>query len=274
MSPEQYCRQKVAAYGSDLHYSLLCLGPEQQRAVTALHALHAGLEDTVGEARDPGIARTRLAWWRDELTAALNGQPHHPVSQALAPGLRRWQLPRDQLIGLIDGAQLDLDYNRYPDFATLEVYCQRNLGALCKLSSVVLEDLHPGAGAFSQTLGTALQLARVIRNAGVDARRNRIYFPLDELQRFRLDAEDIVALRQDERFEQLMVYQIQRARSFLLRADGMLDRDERKAQRAHLVMAALQRTLLDEIERLRGHTLTQRVALTPVRKLWIAWKTR
>lgn len=274
MTPEQYCQQKVAPYGSDLHYSLLFLRPEQQRAITALHALHAELEDTVHDAHDPGVARTRLAWWREELTAALNGQPHHPVSEALASAFSHWQLQREQLFALIKGAGLDLDYNRYPDFATLAVYCQHNWGMLCKLSSVVLEDSRPTAQEFSQTLGTALQLARIIRNAGVDARRNRIYFPLDELQRFRLDTEDIIALREDERFEQLMAYQIQRARALLLRAEGMLDRDGRRAQRAHLVMGALQRTLLDEIERSRGHTLTQRVALTPVRKLWIAWKTR
>jgi len=95
MSPEQYCQQKVAPYGSDLHYSLLFVRPEQQRAIAALHALHAELTDTVHDSRDPGIARTRLAWWREELAAALNGQPHHPVSEALSPALRRWQLPRD-----------------------------------------------------------------------------------------------------------------------------------------------------------------------------------
>ena len=63
-----------------------------------------------------------------------------------------------------------------------------------------------------------------------------------------------------------------RAAAYYERAFGPAPED-RRAQRAGLIMAAIYRTLLDEIERDGFQVLTQRIALTPLRKLWIAWKT-
>jgi phytoene synthase len=273
MTPEQYCEQKAAPRGSALYYSLLFVPPEQRLALTALRALQRELRDAVEQASDPGLARTRLLWWREELSAALAGRSQHPVINAVCRVLSRWELPREQLVELLDGAQMDLDYNRYPDFATLEVYCSRMSGVVCLLSARVLGHSHPATMEFARTLGTALQLATIIRDAGADARRNRIYLPLEDLHRFDLETDDIIALREDERFERLMTFEIERAQNLFERAGALLNREDRKAQRAHLIMAALDGALLDEIARLRGHTLNQRVALTPLRKLWIAWRT-
>ena len=273
MTPEQYCEQKAAPRGSSLYYSLLFLPLERRQAITALRALQRELRDAVEQASDPGVARTRLLWWREELSAALAGNPQHPVTKAVCRVLTRWELPGEQLFELLDGAQMDLDYNRYPDFATLEVHCSRMSGVVCLLSARVLGHEHPATREFARTLGTALQLATIIRDAGADARRNRIYLPLEDLHRFGLETDDIIALREDERFERLMTFEIERAQNLFERVGSLLNREDRKAQRAHLIMAALDGALLDEIARLRGHTLNQRVALTPLRKLWIAWRT-
>ena len=273
MTPEQYCEQKAAPRGSALYYSLLFLPLEQREAITALRALQRELRDAVEQATDQGVARTRLVWWREELSAALAGNPQHPVTKAVCRVVTRWELPREHLFELIDGGQMDLDYNRYPDFATLEVYCWRVSGVVCLLSARILGHEHPATMEFARTLGTALQLAIIIRDAGADARRNRIYLPLDELRRFGLETDDIIALREEERFERLMTFEIERAQNLLERAGLLLKREDRKAQRAHLIMAALDSALLDEIARLGGHTLNQRVALTPLRTLWIAWQT-
>ena len=273
MTPEQYCQQKATPRGSALYYSLLFLPLEQREAITALHALQRELRDAVEGAPDPGVARTRLLWWREELSAALAGNPQHPVTKAVCRVMTRCELPQEHLFELIDGGQMDLDYNRYPDFATLEVYCWRMSGVVCLLSARILGHEHPATMEFARTLGAALQLATIVRDAGADARRNRIYLPLDDLRRFGLETDDIIALREDERFEWLMTFQIERAQNLFMHAGSLLNREDRKAQRAHLIMATLDGTLLDEIARLRGHTLNQRVALTPLRKLWIAWRT-
>lgn len=273
MTPDQYCQQKAAATGSTLYYSLLFLPRTQRRAITALYAFCREVENAVHETTDPGVARTKLAWWRTELGAVFEGRPQHPVAHALAPVVKQHGIARARLSEIIDGAQMDLDYNRYPDFPTLEVHCYRVAGVVGLLSAQILGYSDRATLDCAQTLGTALRLTTIIGDVGKDARRNHIYLPLDELSRFGLSSDDIVALREDERFERLMAYQIERARSLYANALARLPSADRRAQRAGLVMAAIQRALLEEIAALRARTLNRKVLLTPLRKLWIAWKT-
>lgn len=273
MTPDQYCQQKAAGSGSSVYYSLIFLPAQQRRAITALYAYSREVDDAVAEASDPGVARTRLSWWRKEVNALFHGTAQHPVARALAPVVQEYALLESNLLEIIDGMQMDLDYNRYPDFPTLEVYCHRVAGVVGLLTAQILGFSEPRTLEYARTLGIALQLINIIRDIGEDARRNRVYIPLDELARFGLSADDVVALREDERFETVMAFEIDRARNIYDRALSLLPKPDRRAQRAGLIMAAIHRTLLEEIAILQGKTMNQRVSLTPVRKLWIAWKT-
>jgi phytoene synthase len=126
---------------------------------------------------------------------------------------------------------------------------------------------------YAADLGLALQLTNIVRDVGEDARRDRIYLPLHELAEYGVTADDIQQRRETEAFRKLMDFQITRARSYYDRALQKLPAGDRKAQRPGLVMAAIYRTLLEEIRNDGSHVLTRRVALTPIRKFWIAWKT-
>jgi phytoene synthase len=273
MTPDEYCQRKAAASGSSFYYSFLFLPADQRRAITALYAFCREVDDAVDEASDPGVARAKLDWWRTEVDAIFDGKPRHPVGFALAPVVRDHELPKATLLEIIDGMQMDLDYNRYPDFPTLESYCHRVAGVVGLLSARIFGYTEAATLDYARTLGLALQLTNIIRDVGEDARRNRIYLPLDELARFGMSTDDVIAQREDERFERLMALQIERAREYYTRAFRFLPRNDRHSQRAGLVMAAIYRALLEEIAALKGRTLKQRIALTPIRKLWIAWKT-
>jgi 15-cis-phytoene synthase len=273
MTPDEYCQRKAAASGSSFYYSFLFLPQDQRRAITALYAFCREVDDVVDEAVDPAVARAKLSWWRGEVQAAFGGNPQHPVARALVPVVRAFSISESHLTEIIAGMEMDLDYNRYPDFATLEVYCHRVAGVVGLLSAGIFGHTQPATLEYARTLGIALQLINIIRDVGQDVRRNRIYLPLDELARFGVSSTDIIELREDERFEQLMAFQIERAREYHVRALSLLPRADRRAQRAGLVMAAIYRALLEEIASLRGRTLKQSVALTPMRKLWIAWRT-
>jgi phytoene synthase len=100
-----------------------------------------------------------------------------------------------------------------------------------------------------------------------------VYLPLDELARFGVSAEEILERRGGENFRKLMEFQAERAQSYYDIAFSKLARVDRANQRSGLIMAAIYGTLLDEIRRDGFHVLDRRVALTPLRKLWIAWKT-
>src|SRR5262245_23730417 len=119
----------------------------------------------------------------------------------------------------------------------------------------------------------AFQLTNIIRDVGEDARRDRIYLPLDEIALHGVSVADIASARETENFRRLMDFQIERALGYYRAAFAKLPPADRKAQRAGIVMAAIYQTLLDEIRADGSRVLTQRISLTPLRKLWIAWKT-
>jgi len=273
MSPHEYCASKAAQSGSSFYYSFLFLPPEQRRAITALYAFCREVDDVVDECSDPAVARMKLAWWRGEVASMFNGRPSHPVALALAEVRTRYRLPEARLQEIIDGMEMDLDYSRYPDFGALKMYCHRVASVVGLLSAEIFGYEDPRTLDYAATLGLAFQLTNIIRDVGEDARRGRIYLPLDELDEYGVSPTDITTAHETEPFQRLMEFQIDRALAYYRDALAALPAADRRAQRAGLVMAAIYRTLLDEIRADGCRVLTRRTSLTPLRKLWIAWRT-
>ena len=273
MTPDEYCQQKAAASGSSFYYSFLFLPPDRRRAITALYAFCREVDDVVDECTDTQLARTKLAWWRVEVGKLFQAGPGHPVSKALQPFTGKFGISEKHLNEIIDGMEMDLTQTRYLDFAGLERYCYHVAGAVGLLAAGIFGYSDRRTLEYAKHLGTAFQLTNIIRDVGEDARNNRIYLPLDELKRFEVPASDILQARYTENFGKLMAFQARRAESFYERAMQSLPAADRRSQRAGLIMAAIYRATLAEIEREGYRVLTQRTALTPLRKLWIAWKT-
>ena len=273
MTPDEYCQQRAAASGSSFYYSFLFLPPQRRRAITALYAFCREVDDVVDECADLQLAGTKLDWWRSEVDALFAGQAHHPVSRALTPVIAKFNLPREQFLEIIDGMEMDLTQNRYPDFKALQLYCYRVASIVGLLSAEIFgyQDRH--TLRYAHDLGLAFQLTNVIRDVGEDARRGRIYLPADELERFNVPQYDILQARASDGFRELMVFQIERAEQLYHQAFAALPAADRKAQRPGLIMAAIYRALLHEIKRDGRQVLTRRIALPPLRKLWIAWRT-
>ncbi|MDQ6619958.1 MAG: presqualene diphosphate synthase HpnD [Pseudomonadota bacterium] len=273
MTPDEYCQQKTAQSGSSFYYSFLFLEAERRRAITALYAFCREVDDVVDGVSDASVARAKLAWWRAEVDATFAGSPTHPVMRALQPFLDRYGLAREHLQGVIDGMGMDLDRNRYLDFVDLERYCHRVAGVVGILSARIFGYTDERTLGYARDLGIAFQLTNVIRDVGEDARRNRIYLPQDELARFGVTAAQILKGDGGPQFGSLMAFEVARAHEWYERAFSQLPGVDRRSQRAGLIMAAIYEALLAEIERDPGAVLKQRIGLTPLRKLWIAWKT-
>ena len=173
----------------------------------------------------------------------------------------------------LDGMEIDLRQNRFLDYAALRHYAHRVAGVVGEISAAIFGYREPQTLDYAAKLGLALQLINIIRDIGDDARRGRIYVPLDELQRFNVRASDLLTARYVDGFSALMRFQAQRARETYDEALQLLPPIDRKAQRPGLMMGAIYATLLAEIERADFQVLHQRIALTPLRKLWIAWRT-
>jgi phytoene synthase len=273
MNPHEYCQQKAAGSGSSFYYSFLFLPPERRRAITALYAFCREVDDVVDGVVDPQLAATKLAWWRQEVARLFAGSPQHPVTRALQPALAPFGMRAERLNEIIDGMEMDLTQTRYLDFAALERYCYHVAGVVGLLAAAIFGYSDARTLEYAKNLGTAFQLTNIIRDVGEDARKNRIYLPMEDLRRFDVTASDLLQARYSPGFAALMSFQAERARTYYAKAMAALPAADRRAQRPGLIMAAIYSALLSEIERDGFRVLTQRTSLTPLRKLWIAWKT-
>ena len=201
------------------------------------------------------------------------GNPTHPVTKALEPHLTTYSIDSKHLLAIVDGMEMDLSQTRYLDFPGLQRYCWHVAGVVGILSASIFGVTRPETLQYAEKLGLAFQLTNIIRDVGEDARKGRIYLPVNELQQFNVTAVDILPAQHGENFENLMRFQAQRAQAVYDEAFALLPNADRRAQRPGLIMASIYRALLNEIERDGFHVLDQRISLTPIRKLWLAWKT-
>lgn len=273
MSPQDYCQEKAAKSGSSFYYSFLFLPPQRRLAITALYAFCREVDDVVDESSDAAIARTTLNWWRTEVNNMLAGSPTHPVTQALQPHLQIFDIKGEHLHAVINGMEMDLDQTRYLDFIALERYCWHVASVVGIMSASIFGCTNPRTLQYAEKLGMAFQLTNIIRDVGEDARRGRIYLPINELQTYNIPASELLQAKHSERFEALMRFQVQRAQTYYDEAFSLLPDEDKRAQRPGLIMAAIYRSLLNEIADDGFHVLDHRISLTPIRKLWLAWKT-
>ena len=272
-TPEQYVQEKAAASGSSFYYAFLFLAPPRRAAITAFYAFCREVDDVVDEVSDAGVAATKLAWWRSEVGAAFSGNPSHPAMRALMPHVADYGIEPRHLLAVIEGCQMDLEQSRYLDYPGLARYCDLVAGVVGEVAANIFGRTLESTVDYAHRLGLAMQLTNIVRDVGDDARRNRIYLPMNELKQFDVKVTEILERTYSDRFTALMRFQAERAHRTYDEALALLGEADRAAQKPGLMMANIYRSLLREIESDDFAVLHQRISLTPIRKLWIAMKT-
>ena len=274
MTPQDYVQQKAVASGSSFYYAFLFLPKERRAAITAFYAFCREVDDVVDDIADASVAASKLAWWQSEVTQAFAGQPTHPVMQALMPLAGTYAIEQRHLQAVIEGCQMDLAQTRYLDYPGLQRYCHLVAGVVGEVAANIFGQTQPKTTEYAHKLGQALQLTNILRDVGEDALRGRIYLPMSDLQRFDVKANEILNRGYSERFSSLMAFQAQRAHALYDEALALLPATDRRAQKPGLMMASIYRALLREIEHDQFQVLHQRISLTPLRKMWLAWKVQ
>lgn len=273
MTPDEYCRDKAAKSGSSFYYSFMFLPKQQQQAIIALYAFCREVDDVVDETSDIDVARTQLNWWRQEITRTFQGEPSHPVGKALLEARQNVDLHEAYFEEIIDGMEMDLEQHHYPDFKQLTLYCHRAASVVGLLSVEIFGYQNRNTLKYAENLGMALQLTNIIRDVREDAERGRIYLPQDELQQFGINVHDLMDLKSSPELIACLKFQAERAQQYYQQAMQALPDEDRYTQRTGLIMAAIYQATLNEIEKEGFNVMAQRTSLTPVRKLWIAWRT-
>ena len=273
MTPDEYCQDKAAKSGSSFYYSFRFLPKLQRQAIIALYAFCREVDDAVDEVSDANVARIKLDWWREEIQKTFKGEATHPVGKALQIALLNFDLYEEYFMEIIDGMMMDLDQFSYPQFNQLALYCHRAASVVGLLSVEIFGYQDRNTLKYAENLGMALQLTNIIRDVREDAERGRIYLPLDELEHFNVNKEELFALKSSPELIKLLKHQTTRAKHYYQQALNYLPESDRYTQRTGLIMAAIYEATLNEIIKDNYQVMHQRISLTPIRKLWIAWTT-
>lgn len=273
MTPDRYCEQKIAASDSSFQYSSPFLEPEARRAMNALYAFCREVDEVVDECRDPGVARTKLAWWREEIGRAFTGAPQHPVTRALKDVVARHNLSHEHFQEIIAGAEMDLDCNAYRSFEELSLYCYRVASAAALLAAGIFGYEDRRTLKYAHDLGMAFRLTHILRDVAKDAGHGRVYLPEEDMTRFGVSREEVLNGRLDDRMHALLKFEAERAGQFYRQADEYLPERDRYRQRGGLIMTAICQSLLKAIADAGYQVFTRRIDLSPPRKLFIAWQT-
>lgn len=259
---------------SSRHYALLFVPAERRAAAQALFAFSDEINGVADSVSEPHVASAKLAWWQTEIDHGYHGLPlTHPLMARLMPHLATHGVEQRHLLAMVEGSDVKAGQNAYATFSDLERYCVLSGSALWEALSGLFGPPSWRITRYARALGQALQLTRIIRDIGHDAHLGRIFLPVDELQQFGVDMEDLLDGKHSDNLHRLLQFQAKRVRAFYdealqyLQADGQL-----QAHKPGLIMTSLYRRLLDNMEKRHFPVLAQRPDLLPLRKFWLAWK--
>lgn len=255
-----YCAAVTRRSGTSFATAFRLLDPERRAALYAVYAFCRFVDDVADDdaRHDPAGL---LARWREELDHIYGGTPTHPIGVALADAVRRFSLDRRHFDDLIRGVETDLERHRYETFDALAEYCYRVASTVGLLCIEIFGYAHASACDYARDLGIAFQLTNILRDVLEDARRGRIYLPLDDLERFDVDEKELLAGRYSPRLGALLAFECGRARAYYLRAQGALAAEDRASLAAAEAMRRIYERLLDRIEERRFDVFGARITL-------------
>lgn len=266
---------KSTASGSNFYYSFLFLPPAQREAISTIYAFCHEVDNIADECSEPSVATQKLNWWSEEITRVFHATPQHPIGQSLSKVIQKYPVQKLWFDELIQGMFMDLHYQGYQTFADLRAYCHCVASSVGMIAATIFGYKHRSTLEYAKQLGLALQIINIIRDIGEDARRGRIYIPEYYLQEFGITAQELLQLSiaRPTNFTALLTKMAQQARDYYKSALDALSIEDRALQRSGLIMAKIYLAILEEIELSNFAVLHQKITITPIRKLWIAWRT-
>ncbi|MDX8403395.1 MAG: presqualene diphosphate synthase HpnD [Mariprofundaceae bacterium] len=273
MTPEQYCEAKTRGSGSSFFYAFLFLKEDQRRAMMALYAFCREVDDVADEISEQSVAMKKIQFWHEELHAAFNNTPQHPVGKELNWAKEHFSLDEELFIEILDGMLMDISGKPMVKASDLTLYCYRVAGAVGLLSIEIFGYRSRKARDFATSLGEALQLTNILRDLKSDAEIGRIYLPQDERIRFKVTDQDFKDGTMSEGMQALLQYYGEKAETAFQQAVEKLPAEDRKSLRPSLLMASIYYAQFRQLKESEFDSWHHSAQMSPLRKIWIAWRT-
>ena len=267
------CAEITRRSSSNFYYAFMLLPADRRRALYSVYAFCRFIDDIADDESVRGAAAL-LARWREELDRVYDGTPTRAISRALSDSVTRFNIPHRLFDEVISGVEMDLERKRYATFDELRLYCYRVASAVGLICIEIFGYQNQRTREYAENLGIAFQLTNILRDVREDAGRDRIYLPLEDLSRFEVTQEEILASAHSERFEALMKFEAERARSYYADAERALPAEDRPTLLAAEAMRLIYGAILRQIVDSNYHVLDRRHRLSTPRKLYLvgrAW---
>lgn len=268
-----HSRRVTKESNSNFYYSFFFLSSEKRKALYSIYAICRVLDDAVDNSKSKVEASGNLLTWTLEIINMYKGNPAHPVTIDLKPHIDKYSIPDKYLFELIKGVEMDLTKNRYNTFDELHKYCYRVASVVGLICADVFGYKNATTLGYAVDLGIAMQLTNILRDIKTDALNGRIYLPLEDLKKFGYTEQDLISSTYNEKFIEIMKYEIERARSYYKRAEETLPKEDRKSMIAAEIMRATYFSLLQKIEEANYNIFSSQIQLSKLQKLFIATKT-
>ncbi|HEX2970930.1 MAG TPA: phytoene/squalene synthase family protein [Tepidisphaeraceae bacterium] len=274
-----YCEQLTRHAAKNFYYALKLLPEPKRSAMYALYAYMRLVDDIADDedGRSPQQRAEELEAWRLQTHAVLDGHSpqdaSHDVWPAFAEMMRSYRIPTSVFDDMIAGQQQDLHPIIFDTFDQLRQYCCRVAGTV-GLASIYIWGFEGGTEteALAVDRGIAFQLTNILRDLREDLARQRLYLPRQELTAVGLTEEDLRSARADQPFQEFMRFQIERAQNYYARSMGLENRIQRDSRPALSAMTGIYHGLLDKIAASPKRVFHERVSLSLLSKLLIAWR--
>jgi len=248
-----YCRKLTRARARNFYYGFLLLPKPRRDAFCAVYAFMRYCDDVADGSDSLPVKETLLREWKEALGRALEGDYGDSlILPAFHDAVRRYAIPPEYFYELIAGAEMDLEVRMYRTFAELYQYCYRvaSVVGLCSVHVLGFQDPATKSGALrlAEDCGVAFQLTNILRDLREDAQAGRIYLPLEDLERFEYSPKELRAGVYNPQFLSLMGFEIERARNYYDRADGLIEMVEPESRPALWTLMSIYRGILSRIE--------------------------
>jgi phytoene synthase len=239
-------------------------------AIETIYAFCRFTDDIVDEAGDEKEKYALLLQWTEELRRSLYGISHYSLLNKLSAIIRRFHIPIEHFYELIKGMEMDLLNTRYGTFSELEQYCYRAASTVGLICAEVFGYTNEKTKQYAINLGIALQLTNILRDIKSDAKRGRIYLPLEDLRKFGYSENDLLNCTYNEQFVELMKFECERAHEYFRRAKVCLAEEDKPLFTAARTMGNIYYLVLLRIERAHYDIFSRRIRLSSPLKIFIA----
>ena len=242
----------------------------QRSAMFEIYSFCRLVDDVADSSAPHAERRQQLARWRSHIEALYSGYPPAEL-RALAQVAREYALRKEDFLAVIDGMEMDAAQDiRAPDWATLDLYCDRVASAVGRLSVRVFGMNERDGIALAHHLGRALQLTNILRDLDEDAEIGRLYLPQEALREAGITASDPVAVLASPTLPQVCEAVVARARRHFREADAIMARSARRVVRAPRIMDQVYRVILEGMTARGWAPPRRRVQVGGLRLSWIA----